>query len=362
MAMRPNIVSPETHLLDIVIRGNVDHVRRYLDESLAGHKTAKPCWTHLKIALEQKNQKMARLLVTWGAIPTRQQLAEYFATHSDTAARDVQMLKLAGVNVTNIDLGIAAADFNAQARSAPTPQEKRHDNTALLPTYWGEYLAALAAAGAPEAVVAGGALRDIYHQRRLNNVDIFIKAPFMPKSFMKKFVAALPRKLYLQHTEKGDDAHFTKIKKRLGAMSADRYLIGDPLDRTDTWRVIDRASGMEFHIVMLGSELGSALRNDHKNGTTTGVNALLERFDIGLCQIAYDGKKVITTAAYRDDAKFKTLTVHKPMYTTMEHIAAVVAKYPDFRPNDKLADILRTGQVPERPMPAPILISSRAYM
>lgn len=356
-----DIISPEAHLLDLVIRGNVDHVRNYLDASLAGRKTAKPCWTHLKIAVEQKNQKMAKLLVTWGAKPTRQELIEHFTTHQTVAERDMQMLKLAGVNVTNIDLGIAAASFNTQARTIPAP-EKTEYSTALLPTYWSEFLTALAAAGAPEAVIAGGAVRDIYNQRRLHNVDIFIKSPFMPKTFMKKFVAALPRTLSTQRTDKGEEVTFKKIKKRLGAMSADRYLIGDPLDRTDTWRIIDKASGMEFHIVMLGGEPGSGLRSDHKNTTTSGVLGLLDRFDIGLCQIAYDGKKVITSAAYRDDAKFKTLTVHKPMYTTMEHIAAVVAKYPDFKPTGNLAEILRSGQVPERPMPAPILISSRAYM
>lgn len=362
MSEQREIVSPETHLLDLVIRGNVDHVRRYLDESLAGRKTAKPCWTHLKIAVEQKNQKMAKLLVTWGAKPTRQELIDHFTTHQTVAERDMQILKLAGVNVTNIDLGIAAAAFNTQARATP-PQEKAAYSTALLPTYWNEFLDALSAAGAPEAVIAGGAVRDIYNQRRLHNVDIFIKSPFMTKTFMKKFVAALPRTLSVQRDDKGEAVTFKKIKKRLGAMSADRYLIGDPLDRTDTWRVIDKASGMEFHIIMLGgSELGSGLRSDHKNGTTTGITALLDRFDIGLCQIAYDGKKIVTTAAYRDDVKFKTLTVQKPMSTTMEHIAAVLGKYPDFKPTGNLAEILRSGQVPERPMPAPILISSRAYM
>lgn len=359
MTEQRDIVSPEAHLLDLVIRGNVDHVRRYLDECIAGRNAARPTWTHLKIAIEQHNQKMAKLLVTWGAKPTREELVDYVA-HKNDATKVVQTLKLAGVNVTNIDLGIAAPAFNTIA-SAIAREEKAAFDLAQIPSYWREFLDALAKAGAPEAVIAGGAVRDIYNGRHVSNVDVFIKGPFMAKSFMKKFVEALPRKLTPQYV-KDSQTPFKKIPKRLGAMAADRYLIGDPLDRTDTWRVIDQASGMEFHIVMLGSELGSGLRNDHKNGTTTGITALLDRFDIGLCQIAFDGKKVVATGGYRDDAKFKTLTVHKPMYTTMEHVAAVVAKYPQFTPNDKLADILRSGQVPERPMPAPVLISSRAYM
>ena len=359
MSEQRDIISPETHLLDLVIRGNVDHVRNYLDECIAGRNAARPNWTHLKIAIEQNNKKMAKLLVTWGAKPSREELADFVA-HKNNPAEALQTLKLAGINVTNIDLGIAAPAFNAQANNVR--EEKAPFDLAQIPTYWNEVLAALNKAGAPEAIVAGGAVRDLYNGRKISNVDIFIKGAFMSKSFMKKFVEALPRKLHAQNVKNGWSP-FKKIPKRLGAMSAERYLIGDPLDRTDTWRIIDQASGMEFHIIMLGgSELGSGLRTDQKNGTTTGITALLDRFDIGLCQIAYDGKKVITTAAYRDDAKFKTLTVKSPMSTTMEHVASVVGKYPQFTPNDKLADILRTGKVPERPMPAPVLISSRAYM
>lgn len=358
MTEQRDIVSPETHLLDLVIRGNVEHVRNYLDTFIAGHAVARPNWTHLKIAIEQNNKKMAKLLVTWGAKPSREDLADFVA-HATNPADALLALKLAGVNVTNIDLGIAAPAFNAVGGAMR--EEKPAFDLAQIPTYWGEVLAALAKAGAPEAVIAGGAVRDLYHGRTCGSVDVFIKGPFMSKSFMKKFIEALPRMLEPQYVKNGQ-VSFKKIPKRLGAMSTDHYVIGDPLDRTETWCIIDRASGMQFHIIMLGSELGSGLRSDHKNGTTSGITALLDRFDIGLCQIAYDGKKIITTAGYRDDAKFKTLTVHKPMYTTMEHIAAVVGKYPQFTPNDHLAAILRSGKVPERPLPAPVLISSRAYM
>lgn len=368
--------SADTQLLELVIRGDADCVRRYFDEGVAGRKIARPTWQHLRIALEQHNRTMARLLVTWGAHPTRQELAGYFAQGHDaaTTANALHTLKLAGVNVTSIDLGIdigiATAAFNMCAGTL-VPDDLDED---LIPEQWKTMLNHLAQVGAPEAVIAGGALRDLYNGRPIKSVDIFIKAPMMTGTFMRRLT--LQAQPFAQEFKKGKWVHALRIPKRLGARDPDKYFIGDPLDRTETWRIHARpddkpphvtlaftaSEGVVFNIIMLGSDLGSDLRKDFKTGGDHGVRALLARFDFGLCQIAYRRGRVIATDAYRHDARAQRLTLLDPLGTTMEHIAAIVGKYPDFTPNEKLAEILRAGKTPPRPVQTPVMFSSRAFM
>ncbi len=356
--LTPQSIPADIQLMDLVIRGNIDHVRNYFDESVAGHDVAHPTWAHLKVALEQGNRKMARLLVTWGAQPTRQELIDYISVHDNPAA-NIQTLKLIGLNLTNIDLCVAPQSFNARAK--PMAKQKPQSEIELIPPHWDSVLNALASAGAPEAVIAGGALRDLYNGRTPASVDIFVRAPFWTKSFMNKVVAGLYEQTFMQKNDKGTPCEYLRVGKRLGAKITGSFSIGDPLDRTETWQIIT-TKNTTFHIILLGSDLGDGLRSDHKNGGMRGIHKLLGCFDIGLCQIAYNGKQLIKTAAYEHDAKNKTLSIKNPAMTTMEHIAAVISKYPDYTPNDKLAEIIKNGCVPQRPIPPPPPLPPRIFM
>lgn len=361
MASKPEqFLTPDAQLMDLVIRGNVDLVRQYFNEGLTGQEYARPTWAHLKIATTQNNAKMAKLLVTWGASPNREELAALIKERPMHAESDIRLLKLAGVNVTNVDLNIAAPVFNKTAERAPQERTLELDFE-NIPGNWKIMLLALSLAGAEEAVIAGGALRDLYNGRKIGSVDVFIKAPFMQKSFMKQ-LADYNILARTQRDAKGRLVKFLPVKKRLGAQTTERYMIGDPLDRTDTWQIIDR-EGTTFNIIMLGSDLGGELRKSYKEGNhRKGIANLLSRFDFGLCQIACNMHSVITTDAYNRDAQKRTLTLRDPLATTAEHVAAMISKYPDYTPNDKLAAILKAGKVPPRPVPPVPIFSSRAYM
>lgn len=361
---------PDMTLMDLVMRGNVSFVRRYFDDSLKGHDVARPEWVHLRAAVMQGNLAMARLLVTWGARPSSDELSAFIAERGDTLSKDVKLLRLAGLALSNLDLATSPASQLARAASKsakPAACDPSQYDINKIPRAWHEMLRTVHAAGAPEALIAGGALRDLYNGRKVHSVDIFVKGtPLLHRSFIKRVAAACPLSITAQRDKKNREVNYKRVIKRLGARDMHQYTAGDPLGCTDTWQII--AGDVTFNIVLLSSELGSGLRDGAKRGglhIIPPVRQLLERFDIGLCQIAYTGRGIITSEAYDIDAKNRSLTLKRPQDTTLSHLGRIVCKYPDYTLCPQLTKILDTGKLPPRP-PTPMqtytYMSPRLYM
>ncbi len=337
----------KSYLTEYVIRGDLDGVRRTLSYNMRSLVTpVRPHWLHLQIATLQHNLPMAKLLVTWGAKATPEQLADFLATRGDTAAADAHFLKLAGVD-TRVTATLAP-HFTARAATPRALPEK-------LPSLWQTMLHALHELGAPEALIAGGALRDLHHGKQVDTVDIFIKEPIRVKTLLKRLAhppAHLPYRTVMQQvshvpTHPAADVAFTQVRKLLGARNPERASLADPLGFAQTWRIVTAegtTAPVTFNIIMLGGELAHEVQRLSRHDKKGAATALLQRFDIGLCQIAHDGTNLTITEAYHNDAANKTLTLLKPLETSLPHIAAVLGKYPDHAPDAQLHAVLREGK------------------
>jgi hypothetical protein len=129
---------------------------------------------------------------------------------------------------------------------------------------------------APEAHIAGGAVRDTLLHKPINDIDVFMSDEHMGEA------AALLRSAcaYVMVGE---------WKQYLG--------FSDPaMTRVAKFEKADQT----IPICIIG------LRPNYAN-----VKANLSRFDFGICMTAFDGKHTIRTEEFNSDAENRTFTLHR---------------------------------------------------
>ncbi len=352
-----------TGLLGLVRLGNVDAVRRYFDESLHGRDITRPAWQHLRAAVEAYNVPMAKLLVTWGAQPTIADLETLARERNgEKAVKDILCMRLAGVNLHNLPATLAQEQQNTPAaKDAPAPPARKSSQLTpdKIPQEWKDVLRAIQKAGASEAMIAGGALRDLANGRTVKDVDIFLADRWMNKRLIKKAFAALGLTIHNQMVSEG----YGKVAKKMTrgtkdafnevtkSMKRDSY--GQIFEHkkvkegAEAWTVIAGPDKTEYNIVFLKGEFGKELRRKALEGTAATL--LLEQFDIGICQIAYNGNSVFMLKTFMDDVDNKTLTLVRPNHSSKAHIERVAKKYPDFTLCKNAQELLNPPPPPAKP-------------
>ncbi len=151
---------------------------------------------------------------------------------------------------------------------------------------------------APDAHIAGGALRDLDHDRPVKDIDIFIPAEH------DVAVELLAMELGFE---------------RDGAVDLSSMVGSDPAVRSSvTWK-------KEGHLPVNAIYLTSNTRPVDN----------LARLDLGLCQIAFDGQMLLRTPAYMTDWVDGTMTVTRcdnsdQMGRTVKRAARLRLKYPSY--------------------------------
>lgn len=129
---------------------------------------------------------------------------------------------------------------------------------------------------APEAHVAGGAVRDWLLERPVKDIDVFVSSD-SPEAKVAKAV----RKFRPVVERVVDGAYFASDRSVCGSVEyADREHELPPIN-------IIRLTGRHT------------------------IESNIARFDLGLCRAAFDGKEIITHADFRRDVRFKRFTVRK---------------------------------------------------
>ena len=343
----PHPALDDSGLLTLVRSGNVDHVRRYFDESLHGRTITRPVWAHLRAAVESYNVPMAKLLATWGAQPTTSDLETLVAERGEKAVKDILCLRLAGLNLHNVPTAVPVEEHKAQA-SINEAQLPANSNTPptpsianSIPQEWKDVLSAIQNAGAGEALIAGGALRDLCNKRTVKDVDIFLADRWMNKRLIIKAFAAAGLTIHNQMVSEG----YGKVAKKMTRGTKDAFnevtktikrdSYGQAFEHkkvkegAEAWTVIAGPNKTEYNIVFIKGEMGKDMKRAHAAGTGAAT-LLLEQFDIGLCQIAYNGKNIITLKPFDTDINNKTLTLVRPNHSSKAHVERVAKKYPDF--------------------------------
>jgi hypothetical protein len=157
----------------------------------------------------------------------------------------------------------------------------------------------------PEAIIAGGALRDLDHGREIKDVDIFV-------------------------LDKGDDT-VPWLEALLGPSvsvlgQASEYHIGRaarPVTNVTTFMI----EGQRFEVIAVKTT-EPVIFSDY----------VLADFDLGICRIFYDGKKLVRSWEYQNNALDKTFTAYIPLSgrqldLTKERVRRLSEKYPEFTSN-----------------------------
>ena len=341
-------------LTDSVARGDIVGARAHFDRVLWGDDDQRPTWDQLKIAVLNADVPMARLLVTWGARANADDLAALQKSAPKKYPEYLQTLRRSGHGVSpkalRESLAAAAALPPEEANESVQPYQGRTlvdgghiDRRAeKLPREWRQLLHTMQAAGAPEAMIAGGALRDLFNERAIKDVDIFLQTRGSEKknrSFLEKTFAAAALPVQRQRVSMGYSDIATEFPGPSRGTFIQRVSRGYATIRaasnSEAWTVIAGPSKTEYNIVFidgpLGEALGKAGRQPNASGNVSAAALMIKHFDFGICQIAFDGADLHSTAAYQQDIKKKTITLQKENGTAAQHLQRIVKKYPDFK-------------------------------
>jgi hypothetical protein len=217
-------------------------------------------------------------------------------------------------------------------------------NAGLIPEEWRRVLQTFHDVGAGEAIIAGGSLRDLFNNRAVKDVDIFLKSRGSEKQ-NREFLK--------------DVFNATKLRFTEGCEAPDYYLAEEDLSfpdnsklsikyqagydtvikegRAESWTV--KRKQTEYNIVFVDNV--KFTEAPPSNSLTLKPKWLLiNGFDLGLCQIAYDGRVISTTPAYDHDVKYQQINLHNPNDKSREHLQRIFKKYADWELCDKSRKLL----------------------
>lgn len=358
-------------LTDSVARGDIGAVRAHFDKVLWGESAQRPNWEHLQIAVQRADLPMARLLVTWGARASADDLAALQKTAPKKYPEYLQTLRRAGHGISPKALRDSAAEAAALPESARNESLEQtvikafvddrfiDYRAARLPKEWRKALASMQQNGAPEALIGGGALRDLFNGRAIKDVDIFLQSRGS-ESKNRKFIKNAFRKAGMEIVKQvvsttiyGGEIReeFPDPKKSVfQARVGNSYGTVRAASHSEAWTVVAGSERTEYNVVFIDGPLGGLLKMAAGKENASSAAVMIKAFDLGLCQIGFDGEKIVTTKAYREDVSEKKITLHVDNGTSQQHIARVVKKYPDWQLSPEADKALNP---PPAPKPKP---------
>jgi len=352
-------------LSNSIAQGDIAAVRAHFDKILWGGNEQRPTWAHLKIAVQKDDVAMARLLVTWGARAGVDDLGALQKSAPKKYPEYLQTLRRAGHGISPKALreGIAAAAAlpEAAANESLRPYDGRRlidgvfmdPRAEKLPREWRQLLQNMQANGAPEAIIAGGALRDLFNERAIKDVDIFLQNRGSEKKnrkFLEKVFAAASLPVHKQIISGGYDSIATAFPDPSHGTFVQRVSRGYATIRaasnSEAWTVIAGPQKTEYNVIFIDGPLGESMKKAgmlheipdevHESPAQT----MIRHFDFGLCQIGFDGGDLHMTDAYQKDIENKTITLQKQNGTSAQHLQRIVKKYPDFKLCDESQKVL----------------------
>ena len=342
MGMIPTIIdtSEAAETAGFIGHGSCQQVREHFDKAFWAGKTLVLDWRHFKLALMREDKPILRLLVTWGA----QHFNDKDLPHLKIMAKDkyphyIKLLRQCGLKLS----AAALEDIPYVTPEAPALNAER------IPEEWLQVLRVFQDKGAPEAVIAGGALRDLFNDRAVKDVDIFLKtrgSEGKNRAFLKEVFNAAG----LDMIEQPDHwATYFESRGRFPAPKKDKLSLSYQLDankaaivesRAESWTAIAGPQKTEYNIVFVSNnELVDELSRKHLT-VDYFKRPLISGFDLGLCQIAYDGREVIKTIPYDNDVKNNQITLHNPNNGSKEHLERIAKKYPGWELCEKSKKLL----------------------
>jgi len=185
---------------------------------------------------------------------------------------------------------------------------RRFTFVTTIPDRWKRILGAVQSA-TPEALLAGGALRDRVMGREPKDLDIFVPYNSVQPEVVEKMDAALAKLGY---------RYLEPPEVEEGASSE---LPDDAVMKEEYHYTSEHPDDLPINMIEVGKDWTPKKRLYH--------------FDFGLCQIGYDGDRPIVTDAFQHDKDFECFTLlHAPtwriFYQSLKRYRRFLAKYPKF--------------------------------
>lgn len=309
-------------ILSIAIEsGDCGRVRTVFDEAFWEGRRIVPEWEHLKIALLREDKPMMRLLVTWGAKAPEnaEQLAGIPADKYTVYAR---ILRVYGLDATVVETAVKTAS-QLIPEDEPTVAQEAPARLTLdkkLPAEWLQVLRAFQIE-ALEAVIAGGALRDTFNGKPVKDVDIFLKTRGSEKKnrrFLENVFKAMNIKIAARYVDVYNIAEERRpiVLEKQGVWPMQTRVM-------ESWKVIAGPQKTKYNIIFVDGTLAQTSKAEF-------ATQLINRFDFGFCQIAYNGETFITTPAFKGDVVAKRISQVVENPSSVEHLQRLVKKYPDW--------------------------------
>jgi hypothetical protein len=205
-----------------------------------------------------------------------------------------------------------------------------------IPQRWQDVLQRLHANGFPEAVIAGGALRDLDHGKPVKDVDIWVRTVVdtrLTRELVTKAMGYEPLVVLFDRdkVKAGDGSEYED-------WNDDLQLVVDYAHEaprgTDWDSVVEDILDPRPHFQVMAMDMPAA-----RDGALSRGDVITNDFDIGLNRIYYDGVSVYQTAAYCIDSLTKSMTVLRcrneyELDRIKERIERLKQKYPDHQPKN----------------------------
>jgi hypothetical protein len=182
-----------------------------------------------------------------------------------------------------------------------------------IPQRWKEVLTALQKNGFPEAIIAGGALRDLDHGREIKDVDIFVldHGPSTEEDLERAF--GYPANAMLSE---GSEYHIGRPARPVVQVFEFEGA---------SYRTYEESGLHPFQIIVVKPGEGS------KNFP----RYVMADFDLGICRTWFDGHVWVKTYEYQTDERDKAFRAYIPLTgrqldLTKERVTRLSQKYPDF--------------------------------
>lgn len=351
--------SEDDRLLQLIAEGNLEKVRGYFDSVFWESREERPGWHHVRLALKRGDLPVLRLLYAWGASPSEGDMKALAAAGPAEYPAYLQLLRTAGFRAqaesgekyrpegnagsrVREEGGTSEDFFNAAALPAGTlptrpphpfdPQEMQR----RVPQEWLDVLKCFQAEGAQEAIIQGGALRDLFNQKPIKDVDIFLRSrgnSVINYQFIKQAFASTGLKISEMKSPFGtDSAGAMAVWWTASCVTPYPGETGMPLQG---WTVRAGGSNTEYNIIFVEPYFDARLKDSagKKYQAAAFADCMQDSCDLALCQICCNGKGVWTSQAYRDDVDNRRLTLLQPTMSTKTHLVRVAEKYADWQPD-----------------------------
>jgi hypothetical protein len=305
-------------LAELVAHGDCQKVRAFFDRAFWKGRKEPPTWDHLYIALQLENKPMLKLLVTWGAQVTDEEMARLRVVAKDKYPHFIKLLRQAGLPLSPA----ALKEIPFAETESPVPET-------LIPQEWKQVLQAFQNNGAKEAFIGGAALCDLFNERgACRKVDVFINSPhsfLSNKKFLKHAFNAtgleITEQLVKSFPDTGAPEAFPPPKTVKLPRRKDDYM----QHITQNWLVIAGPQRTQYNIVFVDRGV-----RDASPTLQQFVQRTINDLDFGLNQIAYDGRQIITTPFYNASVIYRHIVLKNLGDSSKEQLQRLVKKYPDW--------------------------------